>query len=205
MVERFPRWWFFYIIGKALFYVVGIISLIFYGTAFLTIAESTDEYIVGIGCWILLGLPFAVNYCIAKRRKIKINDVLEKVKQAGHFNPSQGSEYFLFWQSTYLGFDFQNGTLLYVRIYPGNVMDVIGFDAYSVVKTEVDGSKLSMYTKLASLPMIPVKTGAASSIANHLHAMNHKGYKYDFDFHGAVNKKRQELEKLTGLPVPALV
>lgn len=205
MVERFPRWWFFYLIGKALFYVVGIISLIFYGTAFLTVAETTDEYIVGFGCWFLLGLPYAINYRIAKKRKVKINDVLEKVKQTGFFNPTQSAEYFLFWQSTYLGFDFQNGTFLYVRIYPGNVMDVIGFDAYSVVRTEVDGSKLSLYTKFASLPMIPVKTGAASSIANHLHAMNHKGYQYSFNFHEAVNKKRLELEKLTGITVPALV
>lgn len=84
-------------------------------------------------------------------------------------------------------------------------MDVIGFDAYSVVRTEVDGSKLSLYTKFASLPMIPVKTGAASSIANHLHAMNHKGYQYSFNFQEAVNKKRLELEKLTGITVPALV
>lgn len=205
MVERFPRWWFFYLIGKALFYVVGIISLVFYGTAFLTVAESTDEYIIGFGCWILLVLPYLINYRIAKRRKTKLNNVLEKVKQTGFFNPTQNGEYFLFWQSTYIGFDFHKGTILYIRIYPGNVMDVIGLDAYSLVRTEVDGSKLSLYTRFSTLPMIPLKTGAASSIANHLHAMSHKGYQYSFDFNDVLKKKCHEMEKLAGVPVPELI
>ncbi|QXB24142.1 plasmid IncI1-type surface exclusion protein ExcA [Lelliottia amnigena] len=204
MTERFPRAWFFYLIGKSLFYVVGIISLVFYGTAFLTVAESFGEYFIGFSCWFVLVLPYAINYFIAKKRKDKIQAVIEQVKKSGHYNPDQNSEYRIFWQSTYLGFDFERGTALYVRIYPGNVMDVIGFDAYSLVRTEVDGSKLSLYTKFPTLPMIPIKTGAASSIANHLHAMNNKGYSYNFDFNDFVNKKRAEIESLTGLPVPVL-
>ncbi|MDR5096704.1 hypothetical protein P7F73_23135, partial [Enterobacter sp. EC-ML 621] len=93
---------------------------------------------------------------------------------------------------------------LYVRIYPGNVMDVIGFDAYSLTRTEVEDSKLRLFTRFTSLPMIPIDTGAASSIANHLHAMNNKGYTYNFNFNDVVNKKRAEIESLTGLPVPVL-
>jgi len=204
MVERFPKWWFFYLIGKSLFYVVGIISLIFYGTAFVTVAETPGEYVIGYGCWLLLVLPYAINYFIAKNRKQKVLAVLDKVKQTGYFNPDQNAERWVFWQSTYLGFDFHKGTILYARIYPGNVMDVIGLDAHSLVRTEVDGSKLSLYTRFATLPVIPMKTSAASSIANHLHAMNYKGYSYDFNFHEIVNKKRAELEMLTGIPVPEL-
>jgi len=209
MIERFPKWWFFYLIGKSLFYVVGILSLIFYGTAYIVIAlthpyPTLSIWVIGIGCWVLLLAPFVINHYIAKKRKEKIQAVLEKVKDTGYFNPDQNSEYWLFWHSTYLGFDFKKGTLLYVRIYPGNVMDVVGLDAYSLVRTEVDGTKLRLYTKLATLPMIPLKTGAAASIANHLHGMNYKGYSYNFNFNDVVNKKRTELEALTELPIPVL-
>lgn len=94
---------------------------------------------------------------------------------------------------------------MYIRIYPGNVMDVIGFDAYSLTRTEVEGSKLRLYTKLASLPMIPIDTYAASNPANHIHAMNNKGYSYNFNFPEIVKQKRQKLESLAGMPVPDLV
>ena len=210
MIERFPKWWFFYLIAKSLFYVAGILSLVFYWIAFLTVALTHPDptfstWVIAIGCWVLLFAPFVINRCIATKRKQKIQTVIEKVKQTGYFNPAQNGEYYLFWQSTYFGFDFRQGTILYIRIYPGNVMDVIGLDAYSLVRTEVDGNKLSLYTRFSTLPMIPLKTGAASSIANHLHAMSHKGYRYSFDFNDVLKKKYHEMEKLTGVPVPELI
>lgn len=66
MVDRYPKWWFFYLVAKSLFYVAGILSLIFYGIVYITVANSYDEYIIGFGCWVLLVAPFAVNYFIAK-------------------------------------------------------------------------------------------------------------------------------------------
>ncbi|HEY4436102.1 MAG TPA: plasmid IncI1-type surface exclusion protein ExcA [Lelliottia sp.] len=209
MNERFPKWWVPYYVVRTLFLRFGVITLALLATLFTVYVISgdfvtADDYIFLFGCWFLLIAPFVINYVIAKNRKQKIRDVIEKIKETGHFNPEIGSEGWLFWQSTYLGFDFQKGTFLYVRIYPGNVMDVIGFDAYSLTRTEVEDSKLRLFTKFTSLPMIPIDTGAASNIANHLHAMNSKGYSYDFNFNDVVNKKRAEIEALTGLPVPVL-
>ncbi|CAI9394827.1 MULTISPECIES: plasmid IncI1-type surface exclusion protein ExcA [Enterobacteriaceae] len=205
MVDRYPKWWFFYLVAKSLFYVAGILSLIFYGIVYITVANSYDEYIIGFGCWVLLVAPFAVNYFIAKKRKQKIQSALVEIKATGHFNPTKESEAWFFWKNTYLGFDYHKGTIVYIRIYPGNVMDVIGFDAYSLTRTEVEGSKLRLYTKLASLPMIPIDTYAASNLANHIHAMNNKGYSYNFNFPEIVKQKRQKLESLAGMPVPDLV
>lgn len=193
MVDRYPKWWFFYLVAKSLFYVAGILSLIFYGIVYITVANSYDEYIIGFGCWVLLVAPFAVNYFIAKKRKQKIQSALVEIKATGHFNPTKESEAWFFWKNTYLGFDYHKGTIVYIRIYPGNVMDVIGFDAYSLTRTEVEGSKLRLYTKLASLPMIPIDTYAASNLANHIHAMNNKGYSYNFNFPEIVKQKRQKL------------
>lgn len=210
MVNRYPRWWFFYLMAKALFYVAGILSLIFYGVVFTTAALTNDystysEYVIGFGCWVLLFAPFILNYSIAKKRKQKIQSVLTEISATGHFNPTKDSEGWLFWKSTYIGFDYNQGTIVYIRIYPGNVMDVIGFDAYSLTHTEVEGSKLRLYTKFASLPMIPIDTYAASNLADHIHGMNNKGYSYSFNFPEIVKQKRVKLETLAGMPVPDLI
>lgn len=210
MVERYPKWWFLYLVSKSLFYVVGILSLIFYGAMYTLVVLMNEysgysDYLISIGCWILLIAPFTFNYFIATKRKEKIKSVLDEIKATGHFNPTKESEAWFFWKNTYLGLDYHKGTIVYIRIYPGNVMDVIGFDAYSLTRTEVEGSKLRLYTKLASLPMIPIDTYAASNLANHIHAMNNKGYSYNFNFPEIVKQKRQKLESLAGMPVPDLV
>lgn len=210
MIERFPKWWIPYYVVRTLFLRFGVITLVLLAPLFTLSVISVDyangdDYLFLFGCWFLLIAPFGINYYIAKKRKQKLRTVVEKIKTTGFFNPTKSSEGWLFWNSTYLGFDFHKGTFLYVRIYPGNVMDVVGFDAYSLVRTEVEGSKLRLYTRLTSLPMIPIDTGSASSIADHLHAMNNKRYSYNFDFHDVVNKKHKELEQLTGVPVPELI
>lgn len=210
MTNRYPKWWGLYVTSRALFYVIGVISLLFYGTVYTlaSVYKPTATYndnLVAIGCWVFLFLPFFVNYLIAKKRKRMIHYVLNEIKATGFFSPDKNSEAWLFWKNTYIGFDYRQGTIMYIRIYPGNVMDVIGFDAYSLVRTEVEGSKLRLYTKFASLPMIPIDTFSASSIADHLHGLNNKGYTYQFNFPDIVNKKRKELEALTGMPVAELV
>lgn len=210
MIERFPKKWLIYYVAKSLFLRFGVIILIFFAPLFTLFAfdspyANTREYVIAFGCWILLTAPFAINYLIAKKRKMKIQTVLNDIKSSGHFNPTRDAEGWLFWQNTYLGCDYQNGTMVYIRIYPGKVMDVIGFDAYSLVRTEVEGSKLRLYTRFASLPMIPIETSAASNIANHLHGMNNKGYSYNFNFPNIVQNKRKELESLAGMPVPELI
>lgn len=210
MIERFPKWWIPYYVVRTLFLRFGVITLVLLAPLFTLSVISVDyangdDYLFLFGCWFLLIAPFGINYSIAKKRKQKLRTVVENIKTTGLFSPNTSSEGWLFWNSTYLGFDFHKGTFLYVRIYPGNVMDVIGFDAYSLVRTEVEGSKLRLYTRLTSLPMIPIDTGSASSIADHLHAMNNKRYSYNFDFHDVVNKKHKELEQLTGMPVPELI
>lgn len=209
MKDRFPKWWISYYVIRTLYLRFGVITLIILAPLFTLFVVSGDyvigsDYVFLLGLWSLLIAPFIINYVIAKNRKRKILTVIDKVKETGHFNPAGNTEGWLFWKSTYLGFDFQQGTFLYIRIYPGNVMDVIGFDAYSLTRTEVEDSKLRLFTRFTSLPMIPIDTGAASSIANHLHAMNNKGYSYNFDFNEIVNKKHDEIESLTGLPVPVL-
>jgi len=210
MVSRYPKWWLLYATARGVFFRLGVLPLIIMGflfslPIFMDSEVRIDFYIYEFGCWFLLIAPFAVNYLIAKKRKQKIQSVLSEIRATGYFSPTKDSEGWLFWKSTYIGFDYNKGTIVYIRIYPGNVMDVIGFDAYSLTRTEVEGSKLRLYTKFASLPMIPIDTFAASSIADHIHGMNNKGYSYHFNFPEIVKQKRVKLETLAGMPVPELI
>lgn len=210
MVNRFPKWWLTYVVVRGLFLRFGVISLILLcsiGTLYVLKGRwvTNDDFVIVIGCWFLLITPFAINYIIAKRRKVQIMQVLDVIKSTGHFKPNNLSEAWLFWKNTYIGFDYHQGTIVYIRIYPGKVMDVIGFDAYGIVRTEVEGSQLRIFTRYASLPMIPIDTGGASSIANHIYGMNNKGYHYNFNFQNVIKAKRGELEHLTGMPVPELI
>lgn len=210
MADRFPKWWLFYVVARGLFLRFGVISFLIVGVlGTWGIIDgnwvTADDYLYTFGCWFLLIAPFVVNYIIAKKRKAQILKVLDVIKATGCFKPSKDSEAWLFWQNTYVGFDYHQGTIMYIRVYPGNVMDVIGFDAYGIVRTEVEGSKLRMYTKYASLPMIPIDTGAASSIADHIFGMSNKGYHYRFNFQQVIKDKRRELENIVGIPVPELI
>ena len=211
MVDRFPKWWLIYVVARGLFLRFGVITLIIFTPLFTYfVFESpytvkVDGYLIVFVCWFLLIVPFLVNYVIAKSRKAQITQVLDVIKSTGYFKPNRDSEAWLFWKNTYIGFDYHQGTIVYIRIYPGKVMDVLGFDAYGIVRTEVEGSQLRIFTKYASLPMIPVETGAASTISNHIFAMNNKGYNYTFDFQNVIKSKRGELQHLAGMPIPELI
>lgn len=211
MIDRFPKWWLLYVGARGLFLRFGVIILVLFTPLFTYfIFESpyevkADGYLIVFGCWFMLIVPFSVNYIIAKRRKAQIMQVLDVIKDTGYFKPNRDSEAWLFWKNTYIGFDYHQGTIVYIRIYPNKVMDVIGFDAYGIVRTEVEGCQLRIFTKYASLPMIPVDTGGASSIANHIFGMNNKGYSYNFNFQNVIKSKRSELERLAGMPIPELI
>ncbi|MEL7630961.1 plasmid IncI1-type surface exclusion protein ExcA [Pectobacterium aroidearum] len=212
MADRFPKKWLLYYLAKSLFLRFGVITLIFFAPLFTLFAFDSPyahsrEFMIAFGSWFLLIAPFAVNYFIAKKRKQRILSVLEEIKTTGYFNPDKNSEGWSFWTSTYIGFDHHKGTMVYIRVFPGKVMDVIGFDAYSLTRTETEGGKLSLYTKLTTMPLIPLEVGSSSakSIEATIHAMNNKGYNYNFNFPNIVQNKRKKLETLAGMPIPELI
>lgn len=51
--------------------------------------------------------------------------------------------------------------MLYVRIYPNNVMDVIGLDIHNFTRTVAEDGKLEIHTTYVSLPMILLKSPAS--------------------------------------------
>lgn len=109
-----------------------------------------------------------------------------KIKDTGYFSPEKGFEGLSLINSTYFGIDIRKGTILYIRIYPNNIMDVIGLDIHNFTRTVTEDKELKIYTKYVNMPMIPVTSWCTSpsSAANTMHAMAERSYDYPVDFPG---------------------
>ncbi|MGJ3289470.1 plasmid IncI1-type surface exclusion protein ExcA [Klebsiella sp. PL-2018] len=208
MKERFPKWWIWYFAARRLYFIAGIPLALFYSLiGFCFLDDRTIEvYIYAYGGLAAAILPILWRRHAAKKRQVTLQSVVNAVKASGYFNPAEGYEAGSFWQSMYFGIDTRKGTMLYVRIYPGGVMDVIGFDIHNFTRTVVDANKLTVYSKYVTLPCIVMEffKGSASSIANCMHAMAEKGFNYDVNFPALIQNKRQEWENISKLPVPKI-
>lgn len=100
--------------------------------------NKVEDYVVTFGSWFLLLAPGIWMYSRAKTRREKIRKVVQTIKESGFYSPEKGYEGLSLTQGAYFGIDLKNGTMLYVRIYPGNIMDVIGFDIHNFTRTVTD-------------------------------------------------------------------
>ncbi len=87
--------------------------------------------------------------------------------------------------------------MLYVRIYPNNVMDVIGLDIHNFTRTVAEDGKLEIHTTYVSLPMIPLEISgiSARTLANTMHTMAARGYEYKERFPQMIRYRVKEWEK----------
>ncbi|MCP8728787.1 plasmid IncI1-type surface exclusion protein ExcA [Escherichia coli] len=79
-----------------------------------------------------------------QRKKKKVQQVVQQIKESSSFAPTSDYEQLSFSKSCYFGIDIKNGTMLYVRIYPNNVMDVIGLDIHNFTRTVAEDGKLEI-------------------------------------------------------------
>ncbi|EPU1036134.1 plasmid IncI1-type surface exclusion protein ExcA, partial [Escherichia coli] len=165
--------------------------------------NKAEDYVVTFGSWFLLLAPGIWMYSRAKTRREKIRKVVQTIKESGFYSPEKGYEGLSLTQGAYFGIDLKNGTMLYVRIYPGNIMDVIGFDIHNFTRTVTDDKTLEIHTKYINLPMVPVPSWCThpETASNTLHAMASRGYDYPVDFPRLIQEKRKEWEQIAGMPV----
>ncbi|EDU1196667.1 TPA: plasmid IncI1-type surface exclusion protein ExcA [Salmonella enterica] len=211
MTDRLPKWCKYANTALTLYLFLGIPCLLFYGFFGGPWFESSsylkyhpEAYITGYSCLFFIIIPCVWLYLSAKKRQTKINTIINSLKETGRFIPDKNLEYRMFWQAKYFGIDVRNGTMLYIGIWPGKVMDVIGFQAGSITETATSGSRIDLHTSFVTLPVISLElvTKYASTIANTIHAINRKGYSYPVNFPALVQNKKKEWENMTGLPVP---
>ncbi|EAO8183421.1 ethanolamine utilization protein EutE [Salmonella enterica] len=212
MKERLPKWCKYANAVLTLYLILGIPCLLFYCIINFTLlfgdaeylSYHKDIYLDAYGCLFLIVGPLAYLYISTKQRQKKINTIINSLKETGRFIPDKNLEFRMFWQAKYFGIDVRNGTMLYIGIWPGKVMDVIGFQAGSITETATSGSRIDLHTSFVTLPVISLElvTKYASTIANTIHAINRKGYSYPVNFPALVQNKKKEWENMTGLPVP---
>lgn len=147
--DRFPTWWLFYYVLRKAYFFLGIPFFLFCALGFTEMlcsdryfGNKVEDYVVTFGSWFLLLAPGIWMYSRAKTRREKIRKVVQTIKESGFYSPEKGYEGLSLTQGAYFGIDLKNGTMLYVRIYPGNIMDVIGFDIHNFTRTVTDDKKL---------------------------------------------------------------
>lgn len=121
----------------------------------------------------------------------------------GFYSPDKEYEGLSFTQGVYFGVDTKKGTMLYARAYPGNIMDIIGFDIDNFTRTVTDAKTLEIYTKYINIPMVSIPSGCIhpKMMADTMHAMAERGYDYPVDFPRLIQEKRKEWEQIAGMPV----
>ncbi len=148
-------------------------------------------YHLARNAYFLLGIPCLLLYSVAYT-----SDVLDD-------NLRHSISLFILSYGCYFGIDIKNGTMLYVRIYPNNVMDVIGLDIHNFTRTVAEDGKLEIHTTYVSLPMIPLEISgiSARTLANTMHTMAARGYEYKERFPQMIRYRVKEWEKVAGVPV----
>ena len=206
---RYPSWWAYYYLVRNAYFIFGIPCLSFYGiigTLFVHDSRNiplSSDYIVSYGCLSLIILPLLWLYLRTRAKKKKVQQVVQQIKESSPFAPTSDYEQLSFSKSCYFGIDIKNGTMLYVRIYPNNVMDVIGLDIHNFTRTVAEDGKLEIHTTYVSLPMIPLEISgiSARTLANTMHTMAARGYEYKERFPQMIRYRVKEWEKVAGVPV----
>ena len=208
--DRFPTWWLLYYVLRKAYFFLGIPFFLFCGVMSITgliidpyYGKDVNAYFYILLWWFLLLAPGIWMYSRAKTRREKIRKVVQTIKESGFYSPEKGYEGLSLTQGAYFGIDLKNGTMLYVRIYPGNIMDVIGFDIHNFTRTVTDDKTLEIHTKYINLPMVPIPSWCThpETASNTMHAMASRGYDYPVDFPRLIQEKRKEWEPIAGMPV----
>ncbi|EHO8462656.1 TPA: plasmid IncI1-type surface exclusion protein ExcA [Escherichia coli] len=206
--SRYPSWWAYYYLVRNAYFIFGIPCLLFYaffGTLIVhdSALSQTMDFVFAYGCWALIILPLLWLYLRTRAKKNKVLQVVQQIKESSLFAPTSDYEQLSFSKSCYFGIDIKNGTMLYVRIYPNNVMDVIGLDIHNFTRTVAEDGKLEIHTTYVSLPMIPLEISgiSARTLANTMHTMAARGYEYKERFPQMIRYRVKEWEKVAGVPV----
>ncbi|KAA0470827.1 plasmid IncI1-type surface exclusion protein ExcA [Salmonella enterica] len=208
--DRFPTWWLLYYVLRKAYFFLGIPFFLFCGVMSITgliidpyYGKDVNAYFYILLWWFLLLAPGIWMYSRAKTRREKIRKVVQTIKESGFYSPEKGYEGLSLTQGAYFGIDLKNGTMLYVRIYPGNIMDVIGFDIHNFTRTVTDDKTLEIHTKYINLTLVPIPSWCThpETASNTMHAMASRGYDYPVDFPRLIQEKRKEWEQIAGMPV----
>lgn len=186
-----------------MFLLAGIVT-----ASALTSTRSEDQVsglpLFSILTWLGVLIPL-VLFIYGYRNKARLlKHVASRMKSPNFFKPTAENEVYLVRSGKYLGFDINNGTILYVhRIRKGQV-DVLGLTMKDWTHLEVEGNLFRVYTKYPELPCVEICTTSAQRWYDALGAMQHRDYTTPKPFTQYVNENIETLARDSNIQVPKM-
>ncbi|HAX3938944.1 TPA: hypothetical protein JV419_003473 [Escherichia coli] len=202
-----PLWGWYCVIGIPLTLLLFWLQLEFLFSSY-TIYMYTPAYRWGLLLACILTIPFIINiYGIHKRSK-QLNNIVEYIKENTGFTLARGDadRRIVHHESVWVGIDNINGNMLFVKVFPKGVVDVIGLSPsnISAYSKEHDGNtgSITLHTNLAYYPLVKWSfVGKKDSFFEQITQFmnNHSG---DNRFQSRIFSLREKLEDISGLIVP---
>ena len=191
----------FRLVLTAYLYCIGPVCVIF------GLLMTTSFGIIASFYLIIPLLPYFICYRILKRRWNRIEKTINLIKSKTGFTLVRGNsdELRYFSDSLYIGFDNQNGNLLYVYHHLNGFLDVVGLSASQISQTNLRNSLITIHTNLIKLPTI--KCGASFGAQDKWDLLSHfiDHHSGNSSFQYQVADLREEIEKAVGVPVADVV
>jgi hypothetical protein len=184
-------------------FLVGIGAILLYALN----SPRPEAKIDGLGLftllvWSVVLIPLAVfAYRFIARRRL-IRSITSALRHREFFAPDSSHEVYHDGEGKYLGIDINNGTVLYVHKIRNGAVDVLAMNMSDWLRSDVDGEKLSIFTKLPELPRIEIVTPWAQRFHDTLGALaaRQRGISIPFSTH--VFRQLEQLERELAIQIP---
>nr|WP_172692704.1 hypothetical protein [Escherichia coli] len=164
-----------------------------------------NEYNLAWICIIIAFVPIIIHFWTMHRRTAVLKRVVEYVKEETGFTLARGwrDEVFLRYHSTWVGIDNINGNLLYVKVFPNGVLDVIGLSPSNISAYGIESNKLiTLHTNLPRYPFIKWSDFGKNERFYELITQFMNNHSGDNRFQSRIFSLREKLEDISGLIVP---
>ena len=180
--------------------IAGVPTLIFIG--FFTTIESQRLYsssshdagIVATVCWLTLFAIFGLFTWRYIYKRNKLNKIFRGIQRDLDFKPLPENEMREFFSSAYFGIDPHRGTMLFIRLWKNNEVDVLGFNMSNWRRCELVGrNQLRIYLNSPEMPYIAIQDKNAWLLFERISVMRNMEYEYPNHYPGFVKSRAERL------------
>lgn len=168
--------------------------------------RTHDRFYYWAWFWLFMSfIPVIIHFWTMHRRTAVLKRVVEYVKEETGFTLARGwrDEVFLRYHSTWVGIDNINGNLLYVKVFPNGVLDVIGLSPSNISAYGIESNKLiTLHTNLPRYPFIKWSDFGKNERFYELITQFMNNHSGDNRFQSRIFSLREKLEYISGLIVP---
>lgn len=189
-VQRHDNWLdYIWALTRALYYFLGLPSLVFIALASIVIYSSKGPTEPGAGMGIFFtlvwfGILFPLGYrrLNVMRRRRQLKKMVAQLSSAERFSPQKQHQITDAGRGKFLGVDTRTGNVLYIHIVKKGLVDVLGLTMRDWTDGEREAGTLRVSTKNPDVPELSINAhpGVARELLNTLGAMSHNAYPESF-------------------------